>query len=276
MSSYPIQLITAGTDVTDGSGIEAPPAAPAPPALEPTRASSYPVGPMDAPESPQLSIVIPTLEAADCLAATLGAVADAAALAPEVIVADGGSDDATRAIARGHGARVVEAPRGRGAQLAAGAGRASGRWLLFLHADTVLSAGWAEAVKGFTADPANRERAASFRFALDDGGAAPRRLERFVAWRCRVLGLPYGDQGLLIGRRLYDAVGGYRPLVLMEDVDLVRRVGRRRLRVLDVAAVTSARRYREGGYVRRPLLNLCCLGLYFLGVAPGVLARLYR
>ena len=228
---------------------------------------------METRDSPQLSIVIPTLEAADCLGATLGAVADAGA---EVIVADGGSVDATQAIARGHGATVVESPPGRGAQLAEGARRAAGRWLLFLHADTVPSAGWAEAVATFTADPANQDRAAVFRFALDDSGAAPRRLERAVAWRGRVLGLPYGDQGLLIGRRLYDVVGGYRPLVLMEDVDMVRRVERRRLHVLDVAAVTSARRYREGGYLRRPLLNLCCLGLYFLGVPPGVLARLYR
>ena len=226
---------------------------------------------MDAHDSPDLSVIIPTLDAADHLAATLNAMT-----AAEVIVSDGGSRDATRAIAEGHGATVVEAPRGRGAQLAAGAERAGGRWLLFLHADTVPGAGWAEAVARFTADPANHDRAAVFRFTLDDTGVWPRLLERGVAWRCRVLGLPYGDQGLLIGRELYDAVGGYRPLALMEDVDLVRRLGRRRLRVLDVAAVTSARRYRDGGYLRRPLLNLCVLGLYFLGVPPAVLARLYR
>ncbi|HJO96592.1 MAG TPA: TIGR04283 family arsenosugar biosynthesis glycosyltransferase [Rhodospirillales bacterium] len=228
---------------------------------------------MDANQNPHLSIVIPTLDAADSLAATLGAVTGGGA---EVIVADGGSVDATRTIAEGHGATVVAASRGRGAQLAEGAGRASGRWLLFLHADTVPGAGWAEAVAKFTADPANHDRAAVFRFALDDGGAAPRLLERGVAWRCRVLGLPYGDQGLVIGRGFYDAIGGYRALALMEDVDLVRRVGRRRLCILDVAAVTSAKRYRAGGYLRRPLLNLCCLGLYFLGVAPAVLARFYR
>ena len=224
-------------------------------------------------ENLQLSVVIPTLEAADCLAATLGAVAGGGA---QVIVADGGSRDATRAIAESHGTTVVEAPRGRGAQLAEGARRAGGRWLLFLHADTVPGAGWPEAVARFTADPANQDRAAVFRFALDDAGAWPRLLERAVAWRCRVLGLPYGDQGLLIGRGLYEAIGGYRPWPLMEDVDLVRRVGRRRLNVLDAAAVTSAKRYRDGGYVRRPLLNLCFLGLYFLGVPPAVLARFYR
>ena len=228
---------------------------------------------MDTHESPDLSIVIPTLEAANYLSATLGAIAGGGA---EVIVADGGSTDATRTIAEGHGATVVEAPRGRGTQLAVGAQRAGGRWLLFVHADTVLGAGWAEAVERFTADTANQDRAAVCRFALDDTGVWPRLLERGVAWRSRVLGLPYGDQGLLIGRGLYDALGGYRPLALMEDVDLMRRLGRRRLHVLDVAAVTSAKRYRDGGYLRRPFLNLCCLGLYFLSVPTAVLARLYR
>ena len=226
---------------------------------------------MDAHDSPDLSIVIPTLDAADHLAATLDAMAGA-----EVIVADGGSTDPTRVIAEVYGATVVQAPRGRGIQLATGAERAGGRWLLFLHADTVPGAGWAEAVERFTADPANHDRAAVFSFALDDTGVWPRLMERGVAFRCRVLGLPYGDQGLLIGRELYESVGGYRPLALMEDVDLVRRVGRRRLRVLDATAVTSAKRYRNGGYLRRPFLNLCFLGLYFLGVPPAVLARLYR
>ena len=219
----------------------------------------------------RLSVIIPTLEAADSLEGTLRALADAA----EVIVADGGSTDATRAIAERHGARIVDAPRGRGAQLAAGAEVALGAWLMFLHADTVPAQGWAEAVARFSSAPGNRERAAVFRFAIDDASPAARRLELLVDWRCRVLGLPYGDQGLVIGRRFYDRIGGFRAMPLMEDVDMVRRIGRRRLEVLDVAALTSARRYRNAGYVRRPLRNLTCLALYFLGVPPRAIARLY-
>lgn len=221
-----------------------------------------------------LSIVIPALDAAATIEQALRAVA-APGLAHEVIVADGGSTDATPTVAAAHGATVVRAPAGRGPQLATGAAAARGDWLLFLHADTVLEAGWAEAARAFAADPANRRRAAVFRFALDDPGRPARRLERLVAWRTRFLGLPYGDQGLLIAHPFYDETGGFRPLPLMEDVDLVRRIGRKRLVRLDVAAVTSAERYRRHGYLLRPLRNLACLGLYFLGVPLRLVARLY-
>ena len=222
-----------------------------------------------------LSIVIPALDAGDTLGATLAAL-DEAAFETEAIVADGGSRDATRAVAEGAGGRLIAAPRGRGTQLAAGAAAAAGAWLLFLHADTVPAAGWAAAVEAFMADPANARRAAFFRFALDDAAPAARRLERLVGWRRRVLGLPYGDQGLLMSRALYDEVEGFRPWPLMEDVDMVRRIGRRRLIALDAAAVTSAAAYRRGGYVRRPLRNLACLALYYLGLAPRLIERLYR
>jgi rSAM/selenodomain-associated transferase 2 len=221
-----------------------------------------------------LSVIIPTLDAAGDLAATLAALAGAATVG-EIIVADGGSGDATVAIAKTAGARVIAAPRGRGGQLAAGAAAASCDWLLFLHADCRLAAGWEEAVAGFIAAPDAAERAGYFAFALDDGSPAARRLERIVAWRCRVLALPYGDQGLLLSRALYDRVGGFAALPLMEDVDFARRLGRFRLVSLPAKAVSSARRYRAGGYLRRPLRNLVCLALYFAGVAPRRIARLY-
>lgn len=218
-----------------------------------------------------LSIVIPTLDSAARLATTLAPLA----ASREIVVADGGSRDATAAIAVHHGARLLPAPLGRGPQLAAGARAARGDWLLFLHADTVLGAGWAEEAARFMAAPANAGRAAVFRFALDDATPAARRLERIVAWRCRALGLPFGDQGLLVSRALYDAVGGFRALRLMEDVDLIRRIGRARLVFLQTAACTSAARYRREGYWRRSARNLGCLSLYFLGVKPDLLLRLY-
>jgi rSAM/selenodomain-associated transferase 2 len=218
-----------------------------------------------------LSVVIPTLNAAATLGATLAALAEGA---PEIVVADGGSSDGTVALARGAGCRVVEAPRGRGSQLALGAAAARGDWLLFLHADTRPAPGWAEMARRFAADPANGERAAYFRFTLDDHSPAARRLEVMVAWRCRWLGLPYGDQGLLIAIAFYRALGGFRPLPLMEDVDMVRRIDRRRLVALDHPALTSAARYRNG-YIRRSARNLVCLSLYFAGMAPARIARLY-
>jgi rSAM/selenodomain-associated transferase 2 len=218
-----------------------------------------------------LSAVIPTLDAAATLPRALASIAGPPV--DEVVVADGGSADATVALAEAGGARAVAAPRGRGVQLAAGAAAALGDWLLFLPADTALAPGWREAAsRHMAAGPA---RAAHFRLALDDEHPAARRIERLARWRCRLLALPYGDQGLLIARALLDEAGGFRPLPLMEDVDLVRRLGRARLAALDADALTSAQRYRRDGWWARPARNLAILALWYAGVSPARLARLY-
>ncbi len=218
-----------------------------------------------------VSVIIPTLNAARHLPATLAACRGVR----EAIVVDGGSADESVAIGRKLGARIVTSGSGRGLQLRAGAAAATGEWLLFLHADTFLSDDWLNATGKFIANPANRSRAATFRFALDDASPAARRLERRVAWRVRHLGLAYGDQGLLIHRELYGSLEGFRAWPLMEDVDLVRRIGRRRLTVLDSVARTSAERWRRDGWQRRSARNVFCLTLYFLGVSPQWIARLY-
>jgi rSAM/selenodomain-associated transferase 2 len=221
-----------------------------------------------------ISAIIPTLNAARTLSTTLDALCGSA-MVREVIVADGGSSDETLARAGMAGARVVIAPCGRGVQLAAGAAAASGDWLLFLHADCRPEPGWESPVDAFLTAPEARSRAGYFDLALDDPAPAARRLEHIVAWRCRVLALPYGDQGLLIARTLYEAMGGFAPLPLMEDVDFVRRLGRRRLARIGARCIASARRYRRDGYLRRPLRNLFCLSLYFAGVPPALILRLY-
>lgn len=212
-----------------------------------------------------LSVVIPTLNAA----ATLGATLERMRAADEILVADGGSADGTRNLAEAAGARVVTAERGRGPQLAAGAAATRGDWLLFLHADTLPGPGWRAAVQSHCRTAP--DDAAVFRFRLADPAWQARLIELGV----RLRRLPYGDQGLLVSRALYEAVGGYRPLPLMEDVDLVRRIGRRRIRLLDEAAWTSAERWRQGGWARRSARNLALMLCYRLGMAPDRLARLY-
>ncbi|MDE0146966.1 MAG: TIGR04283 family arsenosugar biosynthesis glycosyltransferase [Rhodospirillaceae bacterium] len=225
-----------------------------------------------------LSIVIPTLNEAARLPATfaaLSAPAGGGGEGLEILVSDGGSRDATAELAGAAGAQVVTGAQGRGAQLATGADAAQGGWLLFLHADTRLAPGWHAAATAFMADPANRQRAGYGRFRLDDPHPRARRLEKRVAWRCRRFGLPYGDQGLLVARDFYRALGGYRPLPLFEDVDLVRRIGQNRLVPLDIDAVTGAERFLQAGYRHRSARNLALLSLYLMGVPPALLARLY-
>jgi rSAM/selenodomain-associated transferase 2 len=225
-----------------------------------------------------ISVVIPTLDAAAHLRRCFQALLPAAlsGVIREVIVADGGSRDGTLALADAAGARVVKAPRGRGSQLRAGAEAARGDWILFLHADTVLEPAWeAEAVSFIETTVLEKPQAAAFRFALDDQTRQARRLELIVAMRCQLFALPYGDQGLLIPKRLYRKIGGYTPAPLMEDVDMARKLGRRRLVLLRSRAITSAERFRREGYFARSMRNLSILFLYALRVPTPVLARLY-
>ncbi|MEJ8571734.1 TIGR04283 family arsenosugar biosynthesis glycosyltransferase [Microbaculum marinum] len=228
-----------------------------------------------------LTVVIPTLDSERPLVATLAALIPAAAagVVSQVVICDGGSGDDTLAIADELGCDIVSAPRGRGPQLAAGARAARHPWILFLHSDTVLDEGWHREVAHFierTGESDDRDRrAAVFRFALDDYGIGARFLETIVQLRCLLFALPYGDQGLLISRRHYESLGGFRPIPLMEDIDLVRRIGRRGLVYLRARAVTSAARYRHEGYVRRMARNAGCLTLFFLRVPPRLITRIY-
>ena len=217
-----------------------------------------------------LSVVVPTLNAQDHLAACL----DRMNSAEELLVVDGGSSDATAGIAEAAGARLIVAPKGRGSQLAAGGEAAAGDWLLFLHSDTLPAPGWRQSVDAHVAD--FPDRAACFAFRLADKAWQARLIEKAVAARVRWLGLPYGDQGLLISRSLYRAVGGYRSLPLMEDVDLVRRIGRRGIRTLSAEAWTSSERWRRDGWVRRSATNLLMLSMWRLGWSAERIARFYR
>ena len=227
-----------------------------------------------------ISIVIPTLNAENSLAATLTALVPGVVegIVREVIIVDGGSQDRTLRIADAAGATLISAQKGRGRQLIAGAEAAKGNWLMFLHADTVLETGWELEVAALMErieSGQREEAAAAFRFALDDLGFLPRVIEAGVALRCTLFRLPFGDQALVIPRRLYDRVGGYRPLELMEDVDLISRIGRQRMIILRSRAITSAVRYRRDGYARRVARNWLCLVMYYLRMPVSTIARFY-
>ena len=231
-----------------------------------------------------ISVVMPTLNAQKTLTGTLAALVPGVleGLVRELVIVDGGSGDDTLKIADEAGAVVVETQAGRGAQLKAGGEKARGPWLLFLHADTRLAPGWVDEARAFIErdSEGGHERAAAFRFALDDVGMGDdermraRWLEKMVYLRCFLFGLPYGDQGLLISKRHYERLGGFLPMPLMEDVDLVRRIGG--VTMLSTRALTSAERFRQQGYARRIWRNLSCLALYYLGVSPEKIRARYE
>lgn len=223
-----------------------------------------------------ISVIVPTFNAARTLAGTLECLAlHRPGLVGEIVIADGGSSDDTIAIGSRFGCKIVRAGKGRGTQLRQGALAATQEWLLFLHADTLLVGDWGDAIIALSHRDNSHEIAGVFAFRLDDNAVGARLLERLVALRVRLLALPYGDQGLFISRAFYDEIGGFSDIPLMEDVDIVRRIGRRRLTVLPACAVTSAEKYRRNGYVLRSARNLFCLALFILGVSPARILKLY-
>ena len=217
---------------------------------------------------PSISVVIPALDEEQRLPAAIQSVrADA-----DVIVVDGGSRDATRAVAAAEGARVLESPRGRGRQLDEGARAATGDWLVFLHADTRLETGWADALADLPPDVVG----GAFRFAVDSPRAAFRAVERAVRLRVGLFALPYGDQGIFVRREVYARIGGVPHLPLMEDVAFVARLrSAGRLAFPPVRAFTSARRWDRYGVVGTTLRNWWLIGLYAAGQSPERLARRY-
>jgi rSAM/selenodomain-associated transferase 2 len=220
-----------------------------------------------------VSIVIPVYHDAEALARTLAAT-DWSSV--EVIVV-ATPEDPTLAPLRLARQDVVwlEAPRGRARQMNAGAAAARGDWLLFLHADTRLPDAWRDAVE--EAHRGGSFVAGCYRFTLDSASAFARVIERGVWLRVAVLGLPYGDQALFVGRKRFEAVGGFTDIPIMEDVDFVRRMRREgALFRSSLPVVTSARRWERDGWIRRTLRHLLLISLYYCGIPPARLVRLDR
>jgi rSAM/selenodomain-associated transferase 2 len=227
------------------------------------------------PANPLVSVVIPVRGDGAALTALLaGLPADPAV---QVIVSRTGPADREEAALRASRPDIgwVDGPAGRGVQLNAGAALAAGRWLWFVHADSRVPAGWLDAFRALDAEP-SPPVGGSFAFGLASAAWQARVLERAVALRVRVFGLPYGDQGLFARRDVFAQLGGFPPWPLMEDVEFVRRLTRHgRLRHLTLQLPTSARRWEQEGWWRRSAANLLTLAGWYVGVRPERLARRY-
>lgn len=220
---------------------------------------------------PSVTVVIPTLNEADRIGETIGGLEGSGVR--EVIVVDGGSSDRTVEIAKSMGARVFLESANRGRQQNLGAAHAKGEILLFLHADTSLPRGFADQVRTTLGEPG--VIGGAFRFKLDAQGWQLRLVEVVVGLRCRIFGLPYGDQAIFVRQDTFLAIGGFGALPVMEDFDLIRRLKRiGRVKLARGAAVTSARRWLREGVWRLTWIHQICILGYLLRLPAERLARL--
>jgi rSAM/selenodomain-associated transferase 2 len=193
----------------------------------------------------------------------------------QIIIADGGSSDGTLEVAAAHGCTIVSSSPGRGRQLRAGIAATTADWLLVLHADVRLSPDALQEAEAAMDRP--QVQAAAWPLAIPLQGLWFRWVERAAELRWSLLGLAYGDQGLLLRRTLYDATGGYPDSRIMEDVVIVRRIARvARIERFRRPIVVDPRRWTREGRVRGAMRNTALLLLFLLGVEPDRLARWYQ
>lgn len=219
---------------------------------------------------PRVSVIVPVLADAAAAARLLAQIQPDPRV--EIIIADGGADPALTPLTERPDVRLTRSAQGRAVQMNAGAVLARGDWLLFLHADSTLPEQWLEALVAVSPDAGG----GWFRFSLDDPSWQARTIELGVRLRVRLLRLPYGDQGFFVRRVVFERLGGYRPLPLMEDVEFIRRL-RRAVPVVELPLRlgTSARRWHRDGWARRSARNMLLLGMYFAGTPPVRLASWY-
>lgn len=222
---------------------------------------------------PLLSVIVPTLNEAERIGPTIAALGRAQGV--EIIVADGGSRDRTRQLAAAAGATVLQTSGGRAGQQNTAARQARGRYLFFLHADTLPPPGYQHLIRQALDDPATV--AGAFRLRINGASPSLRLMEWGANRRSRLRQLPYGDQGLFMEKRIFDELGGFADLPIMEDYQLVDRLRRRgRVVTLPEPVITAGRRWQNRGVWRTFLINQALIIGFRVGIAPQRLAALYR
>lgn len=220
-----------------------------------------------------LSVIVPVRNEVQALPLLLADLAPLRAAGAQLVVVDGGSDDGTRERAVGHVDLLLQSEPGRARQMNAGAAAANGEYLWFVHADTRVSA---QAVERLLSALAGQPCWGRFDVSLSGSGLAFRLIGSMINLRSRLTGVASGDQGIFMARATFDALGGYAPIPLMEDLELCRRLKRlARPQCLRPPLSTSSRRWERGGVWRTVLLMWRLRLAYYCGTNPEQLARRY-
>lgn len=228
---------------------------------------------MPEPSRAKISIIIPVLNEAGSLPQTIASLPSLKSI--EIIVVDGGSQDNTPEIAKTLGVKIIQTQPGRASQMNAGAEVATGDILLFLHSDTLLPPNFGQWVLQSLRQP--QTIAGAFQLQIDGPGIGLRVVEKLANARSRILKMPYGDQAIFLRRSTFEKMGGYPPLPIMEDFEMMRQLQKKgHIDIVPVSAITSARRWQKLGVIKTTLINQLIIAAYFLGIPPHQIATWYR
>jgi len=220
-----------------------------------------------------VTLVIPTYNAQKTINTTLNNVSKKF---QNIIIVDGYSKDLTKNICKKYNTQFFTSKTNRGMQLKLGGEKAGTNWIFFLHADSILQNSAIDKIAEFISIDKNNYKAAAFKLKFNQKNIYASCLSKIVFFRSKYFKLPYGDQGLIISKTFYNKIGGFKPLPIMEDVEIVKNIGFKNIQILDSYIITDSIRYKNQGWLIRPLINLYCLSLYFLGFNINYINKIYK
>ena len=221
----------------------------------------------------QVTVVIPTYNSEKTIENTLNSICK---YFNKIIIVDADSCDLTIQMSKKYNIKIIKSLKGRGPQLILGAEHASTDWIFFLHSDTIIKKNNIIDINQFITNTLNNNKAASFKIKFNTNNIWSNLLSKLVNIRSKYLKLPYGDQGLLISKSFYKNIGGYKNIPIMEDVEIIRAIGFRNIKILNSYIITDAARFENQGWIYRPMINLFCLTLYFLGFNINNINKIYK
>tara|TARA_B110000238_G_C16119337_1_gene436390 strand:- start:1689 stop:2381 length:693 start_codon:yes stop_codon:yes gene_type:complete len=220
-----------------------------------------------------VTLVIPTYNAEKTINATLNNVSK---IFQNIIIIDAHSKDLTKAICKKYNTQFFTSKKNRGIQLNLGGKKANTNWIFFLHADSILKNDAIDEIEKFISIDKNNYKAAAFKLKFNQDNIYAFCLSKIVTFRSKCFKLPYGDQGLILSKVFYNKIGGFKTLPIMEDVEIIRNIGYKNIRILDSYIITDSIRYKNQGWLIRPLVNLYCLSLYLLGFNINLINKIYQ